>query len=100
MYAELFNFNVDDIDQLINIISQLHQENSQANLNTWIKMLSDKFNSLVGISDLNGDDFDSMLVQLLLLHSSTRLSAGNTAGKIISLFFFLLTPFFDLPPSD
>ena len=83
MYAELFNFNMDDIDQLISIICQLHQENSQANLDTWIKILSDKFNSLVGISDVNGDDFDCMLVQLLLLHSSTQLSAGKTAGKII-----------------
>ena len=77
MYSELSNFGVDTLQELLVEVKKLHETSKDGNLQDWIKIFSERFEALRGINDLNGEHFDSMIVQLILLHFCDQLPTND-----------------------
>ena len=77
VYSELLNFGIFTLDEIFCVIEKLHIAQSNANLQEWVEMFTEKFEALNGINDLNGEDFDRMIIQLILLHFCPRLDAAE-----------------------
>ena len=78
VYSEILNFDLTNgLDELCDIMKELHDKALDANIENWADMLAQRFSSLQGIDELNGENFVVMLVQIILLHFC---ESFNTSG--------------------
>lgn len=77
VYSELLNFGIFTLEEIFCEVEKLHVGKNDANLQEWVEMFTDKFEALNGINDLNGENFDGMIIQLILLHFCPRLDTAE-----------------------
>ena len=80
--SEILNFGMDNLDSFFTEIDHLHQKNKDACLQEWVSCFVHRFESLEGINDLNGENFDSMVVQWMVLHYCDKLETSKPKSDI------------------
>lgn len=85
VYSEILNFDLTNgLDELCDIMKELHDKATDANIEDWADMLTQRFSSLQGIDELNGENFVVMLVQIILLHFC---ESFDTSGRLFFSYY-------------
>ena len=78
VYSEIFNFGIENLEELFVEVEKLHNKNRDAVLKDWVEAFCERFECLQGINDLNGDNFDCMVTQWMVLHFCKKLVTSTT----------------------
>ena len=85
VYSEILNFDLSNgLVELGDIMKELYDEIKDANVETWALKFSERFSSLLDINDLNGENFDLMLVQFILLHFCQNWRVSEYSGTFMN----------------
>ncbi len=91
VYSEILNFDLTNgLDELRDIMKELHDKAKDANIEVWAEMLTNRFSSLQGIDELNGENFVIMLVQIILLHFCETFETSGLLLLLLLLSIFHL----------
>ena len=89
VYSEILNFDLSNgLVELGDIMKELYDEIKDANVETWALKFSERFSSLLDINDLNGENFDLMLVQFILLYFCQNWQVSEYSGTFMNKILF------------
>lgn len=84
--CELSSMLIDSsLPEMKQYVEKINQDNPAANLETWKENFSEKFDSFQGINDLLGEDFDAIVIQLLLLHFVKEMKLKPSSNQVTGL---------------
>ena len=81
LVCEIASLAISNLDELSKSLNEIHDSQPEANLDVWVKLFSDKFESFQGINDLLGEDFDKKAIQIVLLTFADKFTVGDGQAK-------------------
>ena len=82
LLCEVQGFVLEDLEDIFNAILEIHKRCPDACLGQWKEEFCNKFESLNGINDIIGENFDIKAIQILLLHFVDKLGVEPSGDKV------------------